>query len=480
MRHGHVGGIQLATGGRRLTASYFLPEDLEAARLLDSSPCRRDQLSDLCRPDGIFRGPIFRRIPASDETFGRPYVKPSQLERVDIGVNRYLSLLHGELLEHLALEEGMILVTCSGKSLGKVLFARADLQGLVASHDLIRVAPDAERVHPGYLLAYLASPIGRVVIRRQIYGTSVVHVEPEHLFDLPVLRLDRTTENRIGEAVMRAQGEISVGIREFSLLSGRKPRPDLAGRGHEPKLPWTLDESPVGGGRIGQVSSADVSRPGRRLTASYFLPRDVAAARALDESTLGRDRLADLCEQGGIYKGPIFKRVMALDEGHGRPYVMPSQLERLEVGVRRYLSKAHGELLSELEIRHPTILITRSGKSLGKVLFVRPDLDGLVASDDLIRVVADPEKVHPGYLLAYLASRVGKVVVSRQVYGTSVVHIEPEHLFDLPVLRIGREREQSMGDAVLRAQAKIAGGIRGYAHERARVLASIETAATEG
>ena len=146
MRLGHVGDIQLASGGKRLTASYYLPEDLEAARLLDRSSCTRDPLHRLCKPGGIFRGPIFRRIPAEDETHGRPYVKPSQLERVDVGIDRYLSLLHGELLDQLALHEGMILVTCSGKSLGKVLFARPDLNGLVASHDLIRIRPDALRL----------------------------------------------------------------------------------------------------------------------------------------------------------------------------------------------------------------------------------------------------------------------------------------------------------------------------------------------
>ena len=317
------------------------------------------------------------------------------------------------------------------------------------------------------------------MIRRQIYGTSVVHIEPEHLFDLPVLRLDRAVENRIGEAVLEAQRTISEGIRESSSLTGKSSQPASADQEPEDKLPWTLDAPQAAGGRIGDVSNADVSGPGRRLTASYYLPRDVAAAQALDRAVDSRDRLADVCKPDGIYKGPIFKRVIALEAEHGRPYVMPSQLERLEVGVRRYLSKVHGSLLNALEIRSPMILVTRSGKSLGKVLFVRPDLDDLVASDDLIRIVADPEKIHPGYLFAYLSSRVGKVVVSRQVYGTSVVHIEPEQLFDLPVLRVGRERERELGEAVLRAQAKIAAGVSGFAQQRAQVVNSLKTAATE-
>jgi len=206
---------------------------------------------------------------------------------------------------------------------------------------------------------------------------------------------------------------------------------------------------------------------GRRLTASFFLPRDVAAAPALASSTLPRTSLEQLCVPGGIFKGGIFKRIMAKDGQHGRPYVMPSQLERVDVGVSRYLSNLHGELLDQLALTERMILVTRSGKTLGKVLFARRDLDGLVASDDLIRVVANPTAVHPGYLFAYLASPIGQVVIHRQIYGTSVVHIEPEHLFDLPVLRLGSDRENSIGESVLQAQASIARGVQELASTKA-------------
>ncbi len=216
MRVGEIESSALTRGGLRLTASYFLPRDVAAAQALDRSNYETEPLADLCKPDGIFRGPIFKRIPAQDARFGRPYVKPSQLERLNVGIDKYLSHLHGDLLDELALEHGMILVTCSGKSLGKVIFARADLDGLVASHDLIRVCPDPDRIHPGYLFAYMSSRIGKVVIRRQIYGTSVVHIGPELLFDLPIIRLGDDRERAIGDAVLKAQAAISAGLREIA------------------------------------------------------------------------------------------------------------------------------------------------------------------------------------------------------------------------------------------------------------------------
>jgi hypothetical protein len=108
MRTGAIPSTTVLRPGLRLTGSFYLPRDLGAAEALEKAG-RAVPLRSLCVPDGIYRGPIFRRIPAKSAAYGRPYVAPAQLERVDIGVNRFLSTLHGELLDELALRSGMLL-----------------------------------------------------------------------------------------------------------------------------------------------------------------------------------------------------------------------------------------------------------------------------------------------------------------------------------------------------------------------------------
>lgn len=221
MRSGAVSATNLNAAGRRLTGNFYLPADIGAAEVLSRQDLEVDDLADLCIPDGIYRGPIFKRIPAQGAANGRPYVAPAQLERLDIGVDRYLSKLHGDLLETLALRPGMICVSCSGMSLGKVIFVRSDMDGLVASHDLIRIRPDTQRIHPGYLFAYLSSRVGKLAIRRQIYGSSIRHIEPHHLFGLPVLRLGPESELQIGESILTAQQAISEGLTQIAAAQGR-------------------------------------------------------------------------------------------------------------------------------------------------------------------------------------------------------------------------------------------------------------------
>src|SRR5206468_1552869 len=105
-----------------------------------------------------------------------------------------------DLLDMLELHERYTLVTCSGMSLGKALLVRGDMQGLIASHDLIRIEA-ANGLPSGYLYAFLAGRYGRTALRTQTYGGSIKHIEPQHLFDLGIPRLSNALETTVHQLV---------------------------------------------------------------------------------------------------------------------------------------------------------------------------------------------------------------------------------------------------------------------------------------
>ena len=92
-------------------------------------------------------------------------------------------------------------------NLGRAIWTRSDLSGLVASHDLIRICPDAGKAPPGFLYAFLACRYGHSQIRRQIYGGHIKHVEPHHIADLLVPRLGHELERRVHELVEEAAAQ---------------------------------------------------------------------------------------------------------------------------------------------------------------------------------------------------------------------------------------------------------------------------------
>lgn len=101
---------------------------------------------------------------------------------------------------------------------------------------------------------------------------------------------------------------------------------------------------------------------------------------------------------------------------------------------------SHVSLISENTVRtHPKLairrgwtLVTRAG-TIGRMAFVRPDMDGLACSEHAMRVVPDSDAIRPGYLYAFLSGRFGVPLVCGSTYGAIVQHIEPEHIADLPV-----------------------------------------------
>jgi len=79
------------------------------------------------------------------------------------------------------------------------------------------------------------------------------------------------------------------------------------------------------------------------------------------------------------------------------------------------------------------------------------------SNQDIMKVVANPEKILPGYLFAYLSSRFGVPIVASGTYGAIIQHIEPDHIASLPVPRLGtvedRVHELVQKAADLRAEA---------------------------
>ena len=77
------------------------------------------------------------------------------------------------------------------------------------------------------------------------------------------------------------------------------------------------------------------------------------------------------------------------------------------------LSKdAKSNKLAYLEVEPGMTLISCAGQVLGRVFYARPDMKGFWSSQDLIKVVADRNKIFPGYLNAFLKSRFGIPVVN--------------------------------------------------------------------
>ncbi len=88
--------------------------------------------------------------------------------------------------------------------------------------------------------------------------------------------------------------------------------------------------------------------------------------------------------------------------------------------------------LKTLRVYSGWILITRSGTT-GIVSYVPKAWDGFAMSEHVIRVVPDPDKVEPEYLLAFLRSEYGQEQLARGVFGSVIDEITPEFIGNIQI-----------------------------------------------
>jgi type I restriction enzyme, S subunit len=96
-----------------------------------------------------------------------------------------------------------------------------------------------------------------------------------------------------------------------------------------------------------------------------------------------------------------------------------------------------------LEVRPGMTLISCSG-TIGRMVYARPDMAGMWSSQDIMKVCPDPARIPPGYLYAFLSCRFGLPMVTAGTYGAIIQHIEPEHIADVPIPRLGADLESAI------------------------------------
>lgn len=414
MRVGIVTVQDIIAEGRRLTGGFHVSEDQRALASLRHLKTSQPLLKTLVGGRGVFRGPIFSRMFVDDRSHGEPYVSARDIVTANVQPAAFLSRRHGRLLEDLRLREGMILVTCSGMNLGSVIWTRNELAGLVASHDLIRIEPDPKAVPPGYLFAFLSSRHGHALIRKQIYGGHIKHIEPEHIGGLPVPRLGPSLESSVDKLIAQA-----TRLRDRASASQHR----AIERVHE-LLEWEKAPS-------SNVAAASATALQRRMDAFHHLPRVVAARKLLGRrtaATLGK-RVESVFEPN---RGP---RLKVDDPARGFPFLSSSEVFRLDPTGEYAISKARTPHIEKLLVSERDLLLPRSGQLggiIGRAVLPLPTYYGHAASEHLVRVRCR-SKNDAFFLWAVFASEPGYLATIGTAFGSSIPSLDTELLGEMQV-----------------------------------------------
>lgn len=190
------------------------------------------------------------------------------------------------------------------------------------------------------------------------------------------------------------------------------------------------------------IPSTWLENNGRRLDCGPYMSGAVEAKELLKKHPNEPLKNLTTGHNGGIFNGPRFPRIYVDDPAKGIPFLGSTDILDADLSFVSLLSKKQVEGNPALVLDEGWTLITCSG-TIGRMAYARSDMKGMSGSQHFMRVVPDSEKIKPGYLYAYLSSRFGVPIVVSGTYGAIIQHIEPQHIADLPVPRLGAAEEQA-------------------------------------
>jgi hypothetical protein len=222
--------------------------------------------------------------------------------------------------------------------------------------------------------------------------------------------------------------------------------------------------------QVKAVPSSWIEQEGRRLDCGPYMSGAMEARALLQKISVRKETLQSLTGgMEGIVNAGRITRLWVDDPAQGYPFLSSTDILQIDLSSVSYIAKSVARQNNQLLIKDNWTLITRSG-TIGRMAYSRSDMAGMACTEDVLRVKPDENKIKPGYIYAYLSTKFGVPLIVSGTYGSIITHLEPSHIADLPVPRIGIVEEHAHGliqrSAELRVQAaaQIEAATKHYLH----------------
>ena len=424
---------------RRMEADNYLSGGYGIRLGIESQP---DGWAPLADTANVWQPSRLKGIQVATE-FGAPYLAATQVFEARPTPRKWLALERTKAAGQLFVKSGTILVTRSG-TVGRTTLAFAPHLNTIISDDLLRVEARDERLM-GWLYAYLRSSNAREMMTSAQYGHVIKHLECAHLNSLPVpmpregrLEYFNSAVNTILEGRERAHALVGEAEATFTAAVGEINHSVDPEKGFE-------------------VTSDSISNKRRRLEAGYHNPRSIDILNHFKRKKLPTELLSAVTER--VWWMTRFKRVFG---DAGVPYFSAEELFSINPRIIKRVLIEQAENAEAFFVKAGWIVMACSGQAygmLGSVSLMTEHHEGFFFSHDLIRIKPIKGRIHPGYLFMTLGHpRLGRPLLIRYAYGTSIPHLEPSDISTFPIVRLDESVEQSIGEkmktaAVLRIQA---------------------------
>lgn len=410
-------------GGRRMEAENFLASGFGTQLLIESKSSGWGRLSEKVR---TWQPSRLKGIQVSAD-FGTPFLAATQVFDLRPVPRKWLSLNRTADHAERFVRNGTILVTCSG-SVGRATLAHSSIDGILVSHDLLRV----DAIDPawrGWVYAYLRAPSVREMMMAAQYGHIIKHLETHHLDALPLIEPSNAKTlddcNSGFDEIIASRSSAREKMKEAE-VTFQKNFGEATGASDEAVFVRRASDCLFGNRR--------------RFDAWSHNPQKSEIEAKLREGAAAWTSLREAnCD---VWLPNRFKRVPAED---GVSLIDSSQIFEINPDYVRRISPEGIADKNSGYVKPGWLMMSRSGQVyglLGSVAIATEQHQGKVVSDDVIRIAAS-DSVAPGYLYVAMSHpELGRPRTKSLAYGSSIPHIEVEDLKNFAIPRLAADTEK--------------------------------------
>lgn len=209
-----------------------------------------------------------------------------------------------------------------------------------------------------------------------------------------------------------------------------------------PKAEIEVSKAPV---KWCSVSLSEMVERGKRLEASVFDVEAKQARKLINNCKYScMPLLGDNCLVKRAHYGARLKRNY-VSKLHEKCIGFIGSSEMLDVNPQPVKFMVDDERVADLHLKRDTVLLSRSG-TIGNVTYVNNTLSKYLVSEHAMRLECDS---YPGYVYTFLKTKIGKKLVTSNIYGAVVDQIEPEHLSSVPIPNAPYDIKSKINDLIM-------------------------------
>lgn len=371
-----------------------------------------------------------------DSDYGVPFLAATQVFDIEPTPRKWLSRNKTPNIQSFYVEQGTILLTRSG-TVGRSIVSQKKHENVIISDDLLRIRLTNPN-DKGWLFAYLRSPSVMAMLQSAHYGHVIKHLEVSHVNALPVVTISDELKSKFCEDVASI-----VDMREEADRLVASFRKMLSDRFH-------LDQIEVKGVHHSTASLSALAGRRRRFEASYHSYRAQSLVQALALNSVKMDRLGDVTER--VWWMTRFSRNFG---DTGVPYMSSDDLFSLSQPETKKIFTDPIPNYSDFFVKQGWLLMACSGQTYGlngSVTLATKHDESFFFTHDLIRISPNSDRIRSGYLYAFLSHPdIGQLLAKRAAYGSSIPHIDPTDVEEIPLARLPHDIENNIADMAERA-----------------------------